>query len=120
MADNSFAGQPPTLNIKFKPHEAPMLVHPSQDFFVNTSNCIRQCLGQTIDPQLLAGIYTAVLHNVTNGGSIFREGKKLWVSYPQVINNTDIPSMINVTAQPNQEVAGDLCQIIQMLTEQNV
>ena len=120
MANRNFAGQPPMLNVKFKPQEAPMLIRPSQDFFVNTSNRIRQCSRQTIDPRLLAGVYTAVLQNATNGGSITRDGKKLWVSYLQVVNNMDIPSMINVTAQPNQEVAGDLCLIIQMLTEQNV
>ena len=53
MADGNFAGQPLTLNIKFKPHKAPMLVHPSQNFFVNISNRINNCSGQTIDPQLL-------------------------------------------------------------------
>ena len=104
MADDTFAGQPPTLNIKFKPHEAPMWVLPARDFFVNISNRIRDCSGQTIDPRLLVGIYTAALRNATGGGEIFREGKKLWVSYPQIINNTDIASMINVTGQPNQEV----------------
>ena len=120
MADDNFAGQPPTLNIKFKQHEAPMSVRPDRDFFVNMSNRIQDCSGHRLDPRLLAGIYTAALQNATNRGCVHREGKKLWVSYPQVINNTDIASMINVNVQPNQEVTGDLCQIIQMLTDQNV
>ena len=120
MADDTFAGQPPTLNIKFKPHEAPMSVRPNRDFFTNISNRIQTCSGQRIDPRLLAGIYTAAIRNATGGGEIFREGKKLWVSYPQVINNTDIASMINVNVQPSQEISGDLRQIIVMLQEQNV
>ena len=120
MADDNFAGQPPTLNIKFKDHEAPMSVRPARDFFVNISNRIQDCSGQRLDPRLLSGIYTAALQNATGGGIVYREGKKLWVSHPQVINNNDIGSMINVTAPANQEVQGDLRQIIQMLTEQNV
>ena len=81
-----------------------MSVRPSWTFFTDKSNQILQHSGQLIDPRHLASVYTNALLNATNGGCITVDRKKLWVSYPQPIDNVDIPALIQANTQPNQEV----------------